>query len=155
MGIDFKDNPALHEFLLRSQSLVFRFSITANATPASKVHIVDIPSVVYLRTQGKTAEADAIESGISWTTAVDNSTGSSDFGVLIDLGNNDARKVEMVRLTEISNVSASESVTGPGAVADAYLTAGGNIAIEIAASGLNLASESPEFLLEVVYQEAP
>lgn len=153
MGIDYKNNPELHEFLLRSQSLVFRFSITANATPASKIHIVDIPGVVYLRSEGKTAQADAIET-LSWTTAVDNSSGNSVFGLLIDLGENEARKVELVRVTEITSLATSFTTRGPGAVVDGYLTASGNIAIEIAGTGLNLASESPTFVVEVVYQEA-
>lgn len=153
MGIDYKNNPELHEFLLRSQSLVFRVSITANATPASKIQVVDIPSAVYLRSQGLTAAADAIET-LSWTTAVDNSTGNSVFGILIDLGENEARKVELVRVTEITSLATSFTTRGPGAVVDGYLTASGNIAIEIAGTGLNLASESPTFVVEVVYQEA-
>lgn len=149
MGIDYRNNPELHDHLLKEQRLVFEFSITANATPASKIHISDIPGVAILRTQGKTAEADAVES-ITWTTPDDENGGNSVFGLLMDLGDAKARKVHKVMITEKSNVSASEVVTGPNGAAS-YKTAAGNIGIEIAATGLRLDTESPTFLVEIEY----
>lgn len=148
-----KSNSAHQDHCQRQERLVCEFAITSNATPASKKHHADIPSVVVLRSQGKTAVADAVES-LTWTTAVDNDTGNSVFGIILDLGSNKADKVYSVTLTEVSAVSASEAVSGPLAAAASYLTAAGNIAIEVAATGLNLASESPTFRLEVEYREA-
>lgn len=153
MSRDFKNRPELHDHMLRQQHLVFRFKIYSDGTPADKVHESDIPGVVHLRSEGKTADADAVET-ITWTAPVDDDTGDSVFGLLIDLGDNEARKVLNVRLSEISNVSTSEVVTGPNASADDYLTDSGNIAIEVAATGLDLSTEDCEFVLEVDYLEA-
>lgn len=140
------------EHLLRQERLVFEFSIVGNATPANKGRSSDIPGTVILRCQGQTADADAVET-LSWTAPVDNNAGDSIFGVLIDLDENVADKVYSVSVTEVSAVSTSESLSGPGGAAS-YLTADGNVAIEIAATGLNLASESPTFRVEVEYREA-
>ena len=144
-------NTQLADHFLQHRRLVFEFSITANATPASKVHsIKDIPGVALLRTEGKVSEADAIEdlSG-DFTTAADNSTGDSQFGLLIkgsELGS--MEKVMKVTVTEQTSLASSISYT---AADSDYLTSGGNIAIDIAGTGLNLASESPTFLVEVDY----
>lgn len=148
-----KSKPAHQDHKLRQERLVAEFSITSNATPASKKHAADIPGTMVLRTQGKTSEADAVET-ITWTAAADNSGGNSVFGILIDLGDNKADKVYSVTLVETSSVSTSEAVTGPNGSAS-YLTSAGNIGIEIAATGLNLASESPTFRLEIEYREQP
>lgn len=142
----FEKNAALNDHQLRQERLVFEIAITSNATPASKKHHSDIHGAVHLRTQGKTAEADAIEDlSASFTTAADNSTGDSVFGVLIsDLG--DLTKVHKITVTELTALAASFTVTKLGTRG---LTAGGNVAFEIAGTGLNLASESPTFLVEV------
>lgn len=148
-----KSKPAHQDHALRQERLCAEFSITANATPASKKHHADIPGTMVLRTEGKTADADAAQSGLTWTSAVDNNAGSSVFGLVLDLGDNKADKVYSVTLTEVTNVSASETLSSPTG-ATSYLTPEGNIAIQVAASGLNLASESPTFRLEVDYREA-
>ena len=149
--IDFSANSALMDHLLKSRRIVSVVSITANATPASKKHNVDVSGVVYLRTEGKVAEADAIEdlSG-DFTTAVDNSTGDSVFGVLItDVGN--IRNVKKITVTELTALATSIAVTKLGTLG---LTAEGNIAFNIAGTGLTLATESPTFVIEVEYQLA-
>ena len=151
MAIDFKSRSSHQDHQLRFQRFVAEFSITGNATPASKAHASDVSGTMVLRTEGKTSEADAVES-ITWTTAVDNSTGDSVFGLLLDLDQNKAEKVYSVTLTEVTSVSTSEAVTGPNGGAS-FLTSAGNIAIEVAATGLNLASESPTFRVEVEYME--
>jgi len=151
MSIEFKSRASHHDHLLKSQRLVAEFSITGNATPASKAHSPDVGGLMVLRTEGKTAEADAVET-ITWTTAVDDSTGDSVFGLLLDLGDNKASKVYSVTLTEVTSVSTSEAVTGPNSGAS-HLTAAGNIAIEVAATGLDLSAESPTFRVEVEYLE--
>lgn len=153
MGNTLKSMPSHQEHLIKQEYLIANFSITANATPALKKESVDIPGLQVVRAQGQTAAADAVEPGIAWTSPVDNSAGNSVFGLLLNLDLNKADKVYSVSLTEVTALAASLSVTGPGAVAGAYLTAAGNIAIEVAGTGLNLASESPTFLVEVKYRE--
>jgi hypothetical protein len=145
-----KNQPALNDHMLRSQRLVFRASITGHATPASKVHVTDVPQVV-LRSAGKTATADAVET-LTWTTAADGT--NSTFGMLINLGGNEAAKVQKVTVTEITSLATSFTVRGPNASVDGYLTTNGNIAIEIVGTGLDLTSESPTFVVEVEYLEA-
>lgn len=152
MAIEFKSRASHHDHLLKSQRLVAELSIESNATPADKEHRVDVPGLMVLRTEGKTADADAVET-ITWTTAVDNSTGNSVFGLLLDLDENKASKVYSVTLTEVTSVSTSEAVTGPNG-GSSFLTSEGNIAIEVAATGLNLESEDPTFRVEVEYLEA-
>lgn len=152
-----KSMPSHQDHLLKQERLVFNFSIVGNATPANKKQAQDIPGLVVLRMQGQTAAADAIET-LAWTSPVDNSTGDSVFGILLNLTQNGvdqdiADKVYSVSLTEVTAVSASEALSGPGGSAS-YLTAEGNIAIEVAATGLNLASESPTFTVVVEYREA-
>lgn len=149
-----KSMPSHQEHLLRQERLVAQFSITANATPALKRENVDIPGLQVLRTQGQTAAADAIAPLVVWTAPVDNSSGNSVFGLLLNLDENVADKVYSVSITEVTALAASLAVTGPSGAAGAYLTADGQIAIEIAATGLNLASESPTFLMVVEYREA-
>ncbi len=147
-----KSKPSHQDHALRSERLVCEFSIIHHATPASKKHHADIPGTVVLRTQGKTADADAVEAGLTWTTANDGPTNSV-FGVVLDLGDNKADKVYSLSLTEVSAVSASESLASPTG-ATAYLTPEGNIAVEITATGLDLELEDPTFRLEVEYREA-
>lgn len=96
-----KHNPAYQEHNLRFERLVFNFSITGNATPANKTQQQDIPSMVFLRTQGETSAADAVENDFAWTTPVDNSSGNSVFGLLLYLQDNEAEKVYDVSVSQI------------------------------------------------------
>jgi Tfp pilus assembly protein PilV len=148
MANSLKANPSLNDWAVKANRLVFRFSITANATPASKTHTVDIP-VVHLRTQGKTAEVDALET-LTWTSAVDAT--NAIFGVYVDLGGK-ASSVKKVTVTEITALETSHTTKGPNAVVDSFLTAGGNVAIELSATGLDLVSESPTYVVEIEYQQ--
>lgn len=138
----------------KTRELIVECEITANATPANKVHSSDIPGTLFLRTEGKVSEADAIEdlSG-DFTTAADNATGNSVFGIVIkgeNLPNNGIDKVLDVEIKDQNGDATSLTVTPAQA---SYLTSGGNIAIDIAGTGLNLASESPVLLVKVVYRE--
>lgn len=134
---------------LATKKLVFQFSITGHATPASKTHsVADIPSVVLLRTEGKVADADAVEdlSG-DFTTAVDAT--NAQFGILLkatELG--DVKKVLKVSVTQ---QTATGTAIASTPASSAFLTAGGNIAIDVLATGTDLASESPTFTVEVDY----
>lgn len=151
MAHSFEQNASLQNHSLTQERLVFEFSITSNATPASKSHHVDIPGVVTLRTEGKTSEADAIEdlSG-SFTTPDDDNAGDSVFGLLIS-EIEDLDKVYKITVTEQTALAASIAVTKLGTNGK---TSEGNIAFEIAGTGLNLASESPRFLVEIEYKKS-
>lgn len=147
-----KHMPSHEEHLLRYERLCCNFSIVSNATPANKKENVDIVGLEVLRLQGQTAAADAVESDIVWTAPVDNNAGNSIFGILLNLDENKADTVYCVTVTEVTSLGTSYVVTGPNG-SPSYLTAQGNIAIEVAGLGLNLASESPTFLLIVEYRE--
>lgn len=145
-------NPIVSSRLDKTRQLVVECSITANATPASKKHASEIPGTLFLRTEGLTAEADAVES-VAFTTAADNSTGDSQFGILIkgiNLPQNEIEKVLEVEVTEQTALASSLTVAKVGS---SWLTAEGNIAIDITGTGLNLASESPTLLVKVIYRE--
>ena len=142
---------------LSTKTAWVKLAITANATPASKVHSTDYQGIAYLRTEGKTAEADAIEDLSSdFTTAADNSTGDSQFGILLkgsELSNGSLDEVLEVSLAENPNGSAvATSIAISPAVSGSYVTSGGNIAVDVAGTGLNLASESPDLVLKVTYR---
>lgn len=144
--------PSHEEHLLRYERLCCNFSITANATPANKQQQVDVVGLEVLRMQGQTAAADAVEL-LTWTAPTDNTAGNSIFGMLLNLDENIADTVYCVTLREVTSLGTSYVVTGPNGSAS-FLTAAGNIAIEVAALGLNLSSESPTFNLVVEYREA-
>ena len=94
-----KNLPSYQEHNLRFERLVYNFSITGNATPASKTQTSDLPGMAILRMQGETAQADAIESDFTWTAPVDNASGDSVFGILLFLDGNEAEKVYDVSVT--------------------------------------------------------
>lgn len=146
-----KSKPAHQSHKLRQEQLVANFNIVHHATPASKLQGVDIPGTMVLRLKGLTATADAVESGITWTTAVD--VTNAVFGIVLDLGDNKADKVYSVTLTEVTSVEASHALSSPTGVTN-YLTAAGNIAIQVTATGLDLETEDPTYTLAVVYREA-
>lgn len=150
MAMNLKANPVLQGHTLKQQRLSFDVGIVHHATPASKKLSSDMPGAAILRCEGLTAAADAVET-ITWTTAVDNSTGSSVFGILLNLAGNLADKV--YRVTVVSHAGKTLAVTGPNNTADTYLTAGGNIAIEVAATALNLASTDDTLHVTVDYRE--
>ena len=136
----------------KTRELIVECVITGNATPANKVHSSDIPGTLFLRTEGKVSEADAIEdlSG-DFTTAVDAT--NAQFGILIkgeNLPNNGIDKVLDVEIKD-QNGDGTAIVVAPAQ--SAYLTAGGNIAIDVTGTGIDLASESPVLLVKVVYRE--
>lgn len=160
-----KEKPTLNDQMLRSEHLTFRCAIVKNATPASKKFSSDIPGVAYLRAEGLTATVDAIES-LTWTTPDDDNSGSSVFGLYLSLGTtvtpslgpvatseNFADMVYQVSVVDQGGTASSLGVTGPNAVANAFLTPLGNIAIEIAGTALNLAAEDATLNVIVSYRE--
>lgn len=99
MGNDYKSDSELHDHMLKETRLVFQFSIFGDETPADKQDASDIPGVAIVRTEGRTSTADAVEA-VTWTTPVDDDSGDSIFGLLIDLGENKAEKIQSVLLTQ-------------------------------------------------------
>ena len=147
-------NAAVRQHQLKHEKLGFNIKITANATPASKVHTVDLPGVVYLRTEGKVAEADAVET-ITWTTAADAT--NAVFGILIDgseLCDQSIRAVKAARVSQVVATGTAITVRAPNnsSTVTAMLTAGGNIAIEVLATGTSLDTETATFFVEVDYE---
>lgn len=148
MSIDFAKNNSLHDYRLKEERLTPEFSIVANATPANKQESVDISTVMYIRAQGQTAAADAIEPGLAFTSPADNSAGNSVFGVLLtNLGS--IKRVKEIIVTEQTSFSSAVSVTKLGVNG---LTPGGNIAFNVSSTGLHLDTQSPTFLIKLEYQ---
>ncbi len=160
-----KEKPALNDQMLRSERLTFQCQIVGNGTPADKTFSSDIQNVCLLRAEDQTAAVDAVEL-LTWTTAVDDSTGSSVFGLYLNIGTtvtpslgpvptseNFADRVYSVTVIDVTGAASALAVTGPNGAANAFLTPLGNIAIEIAATGLNLASETATLNVLVDYRE--
>ena len=144
-------NFAVRQHQLKHEKLVLKFTITANATPASKVHTCDLPGIAILRTEGITTAADALET-VTWTTAVDATNAC--FGIIIDgseLGS--IRRVLGARLTQVVATGTAIVSRAPNSgVHTAMLTTGGNVAVEFLMTGTDLASESPSCMLEIDYE---
>lgn len=146
-------NSTLNDYDLKQKRLCAEFTITGNATPASKVHgIPELPGVLLLRTEGKTAEVDAIET-VSYATADDESSGNSVFGIMIRGGDSYAgtiKKVLQMRLTDRGGTATSLAITAPSGTT-VGLTTGGNMAFNIAGTGLRLDTENADIVVTVDY----
>ena len=144
-------NSVLEDHQLKHQHLMFEVAVVSSATPASKKQSSDLSGVCALSSEGKD-EITAIEdlSMLSGFSAdVDNSTGDSVVHLLLkgsELGS--IAKVMKVSVSEKTALAASVAVSKLGGD---FKTAGGNIAMQIAGTGLNLASESPTLIVEVDY----
>lgn len=132
---EYREKAELNQHLLKQEHLVFDAKVIFHATPASKLHISDIPNVAVLKTEGKTADADAIEVYTSNPSLVD-ATGVLE--ILID------EQVE-----KIYSVSVTPDVGT--ATATAALSAGNRIIIEID-SNQNLSTTSVNFKVDIVYK---
>lgn len=140
----FDKNAAVHDYKLREKRLAIPFTITFNATPASKTHASDLGASMYLSTEGLTAAATAVDSGTNFTTQAD-ATGI--FGILCaNLGTVD--KLLDVSLVNLS--SGTAAVTRVGA-SSTGVTASNNIAVSIDWSG-NLATTSLTATLIIEYR---
>lgn len=140
MSNDFRANSsALTDYKLKNNRLVCEVAITSNATPASKTHASDVPGAVVLRTEGKTSEADAIESLTGQVTAPVDSTGK--FAVLIDDAS--VQKFLKASVTPSTGTIAVTKVT----------TTGKRLALDLDSS-VDLSTTSLTILIEVDYEKS-
>ena len=148
----FSKDSSLCDHQLKNKRVVFEFSITANAVPASKKVESDIPGVALVITQGLTAAAVAVEPTIlSQITAPVDATGL--FSILVKLPSEKekAKKVYKVTLTEKTAFTSANAITLVNSASG--ITTAQNIAFSVAPTGLDLTSESPRYLCEIEYLE--
>lgn len=137
-------NAAVEDYKLREKRLVIPFSITFNATPANKSHATDLPAALVLSTEGKTATAAAIDSGLNFTTEAD-ATGV--FGILVyNLGT-----VDKLLDVQVVNLSAGTAAVSRKGASSSGVSASGNIAVSID-SDQNLATTSLSGNLVIEYR---
>lgn len=105
MSVMFKKKAEFHDHLLKQTRLVMEVKVVANATPANKQHIVDVPGMAYLRTQGKTAEADAVED-ISAQVAAAANDANGVFAVLLD------EQVSKIYSVAVTPSAGTATITG-------------------------------------------
>jgi hypothetical protein len=103
---------AVLDRLVKTEMLLMRVTITANATPALKGRYSDVGAVIAC--EGQTAELEAVETGLSYT-AVD---ADGDFAILL-------KKEDLTDGAELDTVYD---------VVLARIVAGGSPTIELAAS---------------------
>ena len=120
-------NSQVNDYEIRSRRLCIPFSITHNATPASKTTAVDLPEALTLATEGLTAAAAAIDSGTNFTTPTD-STGI--FGCLVS-GCGTVSKLLKAEVVHLSSGTATLTKVGASSTG---VTASGNIAVSIDSS---------------------
>lgn len=137
----------VNDYEIKSRRLIVPFAITANATPASKVHATDLPEALELSTEGKTAAAAAIDSGCNFTTPVD-STGI--FGILLhNLGT--VKKLLDVQCVNLSSGTIAVSRKGASSTG---VTASGNIAVSLDSSvDLSSVSLSGHLVADYIIQK--
>ena len=151
----FANNPVLGDHLNKMRSLPVRIAVDGNATPASAIVTCSLSGIAIVRKEGIVAAADAVEA-VTWTTAVDAT--NAIFGVILkgselDEGGAGIDKVIGVSVFDLAGTATSIAVRGPNNTAlSACLTAGGNIAVEIVGTGLDMdASEDAEVGLIIHY----
>lgn len=140
--MNFKKKAQLHEHYRKLQRIVADATIVSDATPADKKHATDLPGVVYLRTEGKTAQADAIENTSADVTEADDEGGV--FGVLIDTAEDKATKL-------YPTISVVPS-TGTIAITASGITPEGRIWLDLNSS-VNLSSADLTITIAIDYTD--
>lgn len=136
MSNEFKKKSELYNHQLKQTRLVFEATITFNAVPANKTHTVEIPGAVYLRTQGKTSEADAVENLTGQVTAPVDATGI--FALMVD---EQATKFHKATVTpSVGTIATTKSIS-----------TGGRLLLDMD-SDQNLATTSLTILVELEYK---
>ena len=153
----FESNPRLENQQLKVRTLRFEFTIVGNATPGSKTVTLDdgLKGLIEIATQGLETDADVIEN-VSWTTLDDGATNSI-FGIVVDgseLG--DIERVMHCRVDKVNSALGNTDLINceePGATnGNDFLTASGNIAVEVDADGVDLETGTHEFYCEISYK---
>lgn len=142
-----KQNATMENQVRRTQRLVFEIAVeNGNSTPADKLQASDMSAAALLRTEEKTAEADALETLDSnyFSTAAD-STGI--FGLLIDTAANPPEKIYKVELTQ--RESGKTLVLG---TKGAKITPEGRISLDLDTSS-DLRTENLTATVAVEYRE--
>lgn len=144
----------LSQLNLKTNELFFEIKVLGNATAGSKTYSNDAAGTIVPRFKGLTTTADALET-LTWTTAVDATNAL--FGILINGANisrgSTLKKVKRVSVTQLLATGSAISITANNAL-QVYITPGGNIAIEVTATGTDLSSASvnPTFCVSVVFE---
>lgn len=140
MSIEFRPNSMeIHDRMLKGQRLMMQVTVGADATPADKTHSDDLSGKAILRTEGKTAEADALEDVSGDVTAPADATGL--FAVLVD--------DEMVEKIYKVDVEASNGTIALGAQG-AKVTSEGRMVIDLDSS-LDFSAAGATFTIIVDY----
>lgn len=139
----------VQDYSIKQRRLCIPFTITGNATPASKTSSVDL-SAVYVVTEGLTAAAAAADSGTNFTAPAD-STG--DFSLLLMTGASATRKLMSCTVLQRTGSTATNQfqVVAHKGASSTGVTASGNLAVSVTAAGLNLATENFDGIVIVEY----
>jgi len=122
------------DWKVKSERMLIPFGIVFHATPASKTHSTDLPACLTLSTEGKTADATAIDTGTNFSTETD-ATGV--FGVLLHhLGT-----VKKLLDAQVVNLSSGTCTVARAGASTSGVTASGNIALTLDSS-VNLSTTS-------------
>lgn len=131
------------DLLLRHKRVVFDVTVTGNATPASVLHGSDVPGAVFLATESLD-DAAAQDSGCNFGTLVNNSTGASTMGLLVqcpDALGGICDKLYTATVTCPAANSGAITVALKGA-SSTGITASGNVAFTIAGASADLSTEN-------------
>lgn len=137
MAAQFEIESIVMDHKIKQRRLVFQATVVGHATPASKLQSTELSSAAILITEGLTADAEAIESGV--TSGLTLSDVGGDYAILFD-----ASKLqgEMEKIYE----SAADAI-----VPSASITAGGNMLLEVN-SALDFTSGTDIILVKLEYK---
>jgi hypothetical protein len=152
MSTSFRANDSLVlDRQLKVQKVSIPFTVTANATPASKAQSTDEPAVLFLRTEG----VDGIT-----TTSGALSSGEVMPGSLVSLSDASGNFIALCKVREPLAKIISVNLVGRGATAINKScqvlalttgTGGGQSAVCNVRSGVNLATTDLDAVLEISY----
>ena len=143
-------NPQVYDRIQKTVSLCLRAKVEGDATPADKKHESDLPGVAVLISEGKTADADAIEASLPYQTPSDL---NGQYSILLKGSELDEiEDVQEARLIEsrdggsttVSLVTSGSTVRG--------LTPEGNILIDVDATDALNSTDDSEIVLEVKFR---
>lgn len=129
----------IHDRMLKAQRLMCKVTVGADATPADKTHSDDLSGKAILRTEGKTAAADAVEDVSGDVTAPADATGL--FSVLID-----EEMVDTIYKVDLQSDNGTIALGAQGA----KVTSGGRMVIDLDSS-LDFSAAGATFTIIVDY----